>query len=63
MFFPVLEMFLEALLVNLRVYKKTCGPCDQLNCFIPGAQTEERQCIHRVNMSNMKWMTDDWWFM
>ncbi|KAK4815496.1 hypothetical protein QYF61_003054 [Mycteria americana] len=41
------KMFLEALLVNLRVYKKICEPCGQLNCFIPGAQTEERQRIHQ----------------
>lgn len=63
MFFPVLKMFLKALPVSSRVYKKTCELCDWLNCFIPGAQTEERQCIHQVNKSNVKRMADDFVYL
>lgn len=56
-------MFLKALLVNVRAYKKVCEPCDQLNRVIPGVQTEEWQYICQGNMSNVEWMADNWWFI
>lgn len=56
-------MCLKAVLVNLRAYKNICEPCDQLNCVFPGVPTEGREYIHQVNMSSMKWMADDWWFI
>lgn len=54
MFFPVLRIFLKVLLVDLKIYKKTCESCDSWTL-----SSQEFQLKRGNVYVRLKWITDN----